>query len=496
MSRIFMGGIATETNSFSAVPTVLSDFQNGGLYHGDATQHPAAHFTAPLHCWRARASAAGHVVVEGLMAAAQPGGITTAKTWELLRNDLLESLRQAGDVDLILLNLHGGMIADGEFDCEGALLEDIRRMAPKAVIGCELDPHCHLTDRMVHNADVIVTYKAYPHTDIVDVAEDVWRLSVATLAGTIRPVAARADCHMISVWHTTRAPMSDFVAEMSAAEGRDGILSVSFCHGFALGDMPQLGSRMLVYADRDVTMAQGVADRMAQRIWSLRDQTRNRSLGTEDGVEKALARKDGRPVVIADVADNPGLGAGADSTHLLSELIRRRVRHALVGLLFDPMAVQLCLGLEEGARLTLRIGGKFSPQSGPALDLPVRILCIARNRQQTSVGGPVMSIGNVVLVESEEGVRVAINDVRTQVFHPDAFADLGIDLTACPVIVVKSTQHFHAGFAPLAGEILYVRTASAVSFEGPVSPYRHRDGDYWPAVEWPTAIKHRRDAMT
>ena len=193
LSRIFMGGIATETNSFSAVPTVLSDFQNGGIYRGDATQHPAAHFTAPLHCWRARASAAGHVVIEGLMAAAQPGGITTAKTWELLRNDLLESLRQAGDVDLILLNLHGGMIADGEFDCEGALLEDMRRMAPKAVIGCELDPHCHLTDRMVHNADVIVTYKAYPHTDIVDVAEDVWRLSVATLAGTIRPVAACAD---------------------------------------------------------------------------------------------------------------------------------------------------------------------------------------------------------------------------------------------------------------------------------------------------------------
>jgi microcystin degradation protein MlrC len=206
VSRIFMGGIATETNSFSAVPTVLSDFQNGGLYHGDATQHPAAHFTAPLHCWRARASAAGHVVVEGLMAAAQPGGITTAKTWELLRNDLLESLRQAGDVDLILLNLHGGMIADGEFDCEGALLEDIRRMAPKAVIGCELDPHCHLTDRMVHNADVIVTYKAYPHTDIVDVAEDVWR-AFSCDAGRDHPASggARGLPHDLGVAHHARA---------------------------------------------------------------------------------------------------------------------------------------------------------------------------------------------------------------------------------------------------------------------------------------------------
>ncbi len=430
------------------------------------------------------------------MAAAQPGGVTTARTWNLLRNELLNDLRQAGDVDLILLNLHGGMIADGEFDCEGALLEDMRRIAPAAVIGCELDPHCHLTDRMVRNADVIVTYKAYPHTDILERAQDVWRLAAATLAGTIRPVAARAECHMISVWHTTRAPMSDFVAEMSAAEGRDGILSVSFCHGFALGDMPQLGSRMLVYADRDATAAQAVADRMAQRIWSLRDQTRTRWLGTKDGVEKALARKHSQPVVIADVADNPGIGAGADSTYLLAELIRLRVRNALVGLFFDPMAVRLCLGLEEGARLTLRIGGKFSPQSGPALDLPVRIVRIALSQQQTSVGGPRMSIGNVVLLETDDGVRVAINDVRTQLFHPDAFDGLGLELGACPIIVVKSTQHFHAGFAPLAGEILYVRTASAVPFEGPVSPYLHRNGDYWPVVEWPTAMEARRDAIT
>ena len=78
VSRIFLGGIATESNSFSAVPTVFSDVQSGGLYHGDATQHPAAHFTAPLHCWRACANAAGHVVIEGLMAVAPPRGATMA----------------------------------------------------------------------------------------------------------------------------------------------------------------------------------------------------------------------------------------------------------------------------------------------------------------------------------------------------------------------------------------------------------------------------------
>jgi microcystin degradation protein MlrC len=286
--------------------------------------------------------------------------------------------------------------------------------------------------------------------------------------------------------------MREFVAEMTAAEGRDGILAVSFCHGFALGDVPDLGSRMLVYADGDALAAQAAADRMAERIWSLREQTRTHWLGVRDGLDKALMGQHAGPVVIADVSDNPGIGAGGDNTELLAELVGRGVRAALVGLLFDPMAVQLCMGLEEGATLVLRIGGKFSPRSGTPLDLPVRVLRIARDRQQTSVGGPRMPVGNVVLLETDEGVLVALNDVRTQVFHPDAFEDLGVDLARCPVIVVKSTQHFHAGFAPLASEILYVRNTSAVSFEGPRSPYRHRDGDYWPVAPWPSAIRKRQ----
>ena len=99
-----------------------------------------------------------------------------------------------------------------------------------------------------------------------------------------------------------------------------------------------------------------------------------------------------------------------------------------------------------------------------------------------------MPIGNVVLLQTQEGVLIAINDLRTQVFHPDAFDSLGLDVAACPVIVVKSTQHFHAGFAPLAARVLYVRNSHAVSFEGPESPYRHRNGDYWPCNETPLGV--------
>jgi len=251
---------------------------------------------------------------------------------------------------------------------------------------------------------------------------------------------------------------------------------------------------MLAYADGDAAAAQAIASQMAERVWSIREQTRTRWLGAAEGVHQALAHRGRQPVVIADVADNPGVGAGADNTELLAELIQRHVTGALVGLMYDPMAVGLCLGVGEGAALHLRVGGKFSPRSGVPLDLRVRVLRIARDQQQTTVGGQRMSIGNMVLIETEEGIRIALNDVRTQLFHPDAFAGIGIDPAGCPVVVVKSTQHFHAGFAPLAGAVLYVRTAGAVQFEGPVPPYRERDGDYWPCVEWPTGWAHLKSS--
>ena len=479
MTCVFIGGIATESNSFSPVPTTLSDFEKGGLFHGTATRVDPQHFTAPLHVWRARAEAEGIDVVEGLMAAAQPGGTTVASAWHSLRDRLLEDIRAAGPLDMVLLNLHGAMIASDEFDCEGALLAAIHAICPEAIIGCELDLHCHLTARIVDSADLVVAYKEYPHTDIVERAEDLWSLALRTLRKEVAPVAAVAECHMLSVWHTTKPPMSDFVARMHALEAEGNALSVSFCHGFALGDTPDLGSRMLVYSDGSTAEAQQLAERLAQEIWELRHQTRIPVMNEADAVAAALAAPKG-PVVIADVADNPGTGAGADSTYLLSALIAAGAKGAVVGVMYDPMAVEICAGAGEGAELALRIGGKFSPRSGPPLDLDVKVLRIVPDLHQTTVAGQRMTCGNAVLVETTGGIRIALSDRRIQTFHPDAFTGLGVDVTAAPVIVVKSTQHFHAGFAPVAADILYARSPTAVQFEGPVNPFRHRDGNYWP----------------
>lgn len=225
--KIFSGSLATETNTFSPIPTGLSAYRSRGYY--PAGQHPdrMQMFSGPLWAARQRAQGKDWTLVEGMTAGATPAGLTTRHAYETLRDELLEDLRRAGKVDIALFGLHGAMVADGYDDCEGDLLRRAREIVgPDTVIGAELDPHCHLTDAMVNSADFLVCFKEYPHTDILDRAYDLVDLCVARAEGRIKPTRAVFDCEMISIMHTSREPMRSFVDRLLAMEGKEGVLSV------------------------------------------------------------------------------------------------------------------------------------------------------------------------------------------------------------------------------------------------------------------------------
>jgi microcystin degradation protein MlrC len=75
--------------------------------------------------------------------------------------------------------------------------------------------------------------------------------------------------------------------------------------------------------------------------------------------------------------------------------------------------------------------------------------------------------------------------LRQQAFATDLFTGLGIDLTAKRAIVVKSSQHFHAQFAPLAADVLYVDTPGLLRNDMENIPYKQRSLNYWPRVDNP-----------
>ena len=187
-------------------------------------------------------------------------------------------------------------------------------------------------------------------------------------------------------------------------------------------------------------------------------------------------------MVLSDGADNPGGGAPCDSTFVLRALLEADMNDACVGPFWDPVAVSLCRDAGEGAALDLRLGGKLGPTSGDPLDLRVTVLRVNEAATQTFGGAP-DSLGCAVGLRTKEGIEILVNDRRTQAFGPDLFTAGGIDPTAKRYVVVKSEQHFHAGFAALAKEILYLDAPGALPRDITRLTFHRRPKPLWPFEE-------------
>lgn len=477
--RIFTAGIATETNTFAPLPTGLASFREGGYYPAGSHPPHLTLFSGPLWAARQRAAEQGWTVVEGLVAHAQPGGVTTRHAWETLRDELLSDLRAALPVQVVLLGLHGAMVADGCDDCEGELLRRVRELVgPGVVVGAELDPHHHLSEAMLTQADLLVSFKEYPHTDVLERAFELVDLCAAAAAGRVRPTVGVADCAMISIVHTTRQPARGFIDRLQALEGRDGVLSISLTHGFPWGDVADMGTKVFVYTDGNPAQAQALARRLADELVAMRDALQPEQPGIDEALDQALATPSG-PVVLADGADNPGGGAAGDSTFILRRLLERGVQGAALGPLWDPQAVRLAFEAGVGATLPLRLGGKTSPLSGDPVDATCRVLAVQPDLVMTGLAGTPTALGDSALVQCG-GVQVVLITRRSQAMGTDLFTQLGCDLAAMRVVVVKSSQHFYASFSKLASRVIYVAAPGSVTSDLNSLPYVKVQRPKWP----------------
>lgn len=484
--RVFTGSLATETNTFGPIPTGLPSYHDRGYF--PAGKHPdfPTLFAGPLWALREMAPAKGWTVIEGLVAGAQPSGTTTRHAYETLREELLSDLRAAMPVDMVLLGLHGAMVADGYDDCEGNILQRVREIVgPNVVVGAELDSHCHMTPLMQANADVMILFKEYPHTDIVERGRELVAVCGDMAEGRVKPVAAVVDCQMVVPIHTTREPGRSLVQRMQALEGKDGILSVSLSQGFALGDVPEMGAKVLVYADGDAAKAQAVARQLADHVISLRDQLAVRYPDVDTALNEALAFPEG-PVVMADRADNPGSGAPGDSTFILRRLLERGITNAALGPLWDPLAVRIAFEAGVGAYLPMRIGGKVGPASGDPLDLHCTVKALIPEMEMSGLTNSPTPVGDSVLLESN-GVEIVVISIRNQAMGTDVFTQLGTDLASKKIIVVKSAQHFYASFAKVAKHVIYVGAPGSATPHIKNLPYTKIRRPKWPLDPHPAA---------
>jgi microcystin degradation protein MlrC len=204
----------------------------------------------------------------------------------------------------------------------------------------------------------------------------------------------------------------------------------------------------------------------------------------KEAVARAMAAARG-PVVIADAWDNPGGGTAGDSTVILHELLARGAVGVAIGTIWDPVAVQFCGVAGEGAVIPLRFGAKSAPFTGDPVDATVEVVRFVKGAEMR-FGESVVPFGDAARVRlGGTGIEVILNTVRAQSYDPSLFSAVGIDPLAQRILVIKSTNHFHAAFAPIASEVIYCSAGRPYPNDPARTPYAKVRRDIWPIVADP-----------
>ena len=468
--RAFAATLGSETNSFSPIPTGWAGFETAMLWRPGEHPDVATEATGPMAALRAK-RAEGWEVVEGTCAFAWPGGPVRRDVYEALRDEIVAQIKAAAPLDVIALGVHGAMMAHGYDDCESDFLEHVRAVAGEAVIGAVFDLHAHMSQRMVDAADLLIGFKLYPHTDFMERSIELVDALARIRSGKLRPTPSLYDCHMMIGFRTTTAPWRRIVRNLVLAEKRPGVINATIVHGFGLGDCADMGTKVLVTTDNDQALAARTAAEIGTKLQALRERAKGRHQDLAATLRSAAASRH-FPVILADTTDNPGGGNAGDDMTVLRALRDAKMAPACGGPIWDPQATRFCFEAGVGAHISLRVGGKTGPGSGPPLDLEGEVVGLRRGATQR-IGGFDAPLGDIAAFKAD-GLTLVLSTLRDQAYHPSLFEHLGIDLDTQRFVVVKSSQQFRIGFEPRAGRIISVSRPRANLI------YRKRPRPMWP----------------
>ncbi|MDP9367836.1 MAG: M81 family metallopeptidase [Chloroflexota bacterium] len=487
-----MGGISHETNTFSPMKTTLDAFRARAYLVGDAVVQQGRGARNVLGGIVDAATEAGATLVPTLFASATPGGVVTREAFEHLRDRLLDRLRPpyTGPLPLsgVVLALHGAMVAEGEENAEGALLRDVRAViGPNVPLVAVLDFHANVSSLMATSADLLIGYGTYPHVDTYERGQEAVEHVLTLRRRPRHPATALRIVPLLAPLPAQRTtgptPMRDVMRHAEAFRREPGVVSISVAGGFPYSDVPAAGLSVHVATDGDQSLADSLADRVASTVWDRRARFATRGLPPDEAIDRALdLTKPGRPVVLADVADNPGAGAAGDGTTLLARLLARGVTGAALGVIADPETVAAAAGAGVGGVVRRGVGGRTDSRTGAPVEAAWRVCALTdgafTNRGPMGTGGATR-LGRTAVLEAG-GVEVVVCERRVQALDPELFRAAGIDPAARRVLAVKSSVHFRAAFEPLAAAVLEVETPGLSGSDLVSLPYRRVRRPIWP----------------
>ena len=125
--RIFITGFWHETNTFAQTKTDMDAFRAYQYAEGDSLFAAFADTNTEIGGVMNAALELDLNLVPGLFAGAVPAGLITAEAYQHLLSRTLELLAAAGEIDGVLVHLHGAAVAEGAQEADADFLDALRR---------------------------------------------------------------------------------------------------------------------------------------------------------------------------------------------------------------------------------------------------------------------------------------------------------------------------------------------------------------------------------
>ncbi len=495
--RIFVAGFHHETNTFAPSVADWAAFEAGAGYppyaRGAAMLEQMRGGSMALGGFARAAAARAWTLVPSVWAGAMPSNRISADAFARIAREIEEDLRAAlrEGLDGVFLDLHGAAVAEGADDAEGELLQRLRAVVgPTLPIVASLDLHANVTRRMLAQADALTAYRTYPHVDMAATGERAADMLARRVGDRVRRwhTAARRVPFLLplNAQCTLMEPAASVITALASVEARQGV-ELSFAMGFSAADFAECGPVVFGHGPDPSAVQQAVADVQALVV-ERRVDWASEFLSPHAAVEQALAMAaPGRgPVVIADTQDNPGAGGDANTTGMLHALRAARAGQrqpdaVALGLLYDPESARAAHAAGRGARLQLRLGRAVPTWDGTLTEAPfegeARVLAL--HEGTLALHGPMTAgstarLGPCACVEVD-GIRVLVSSAKAQMLDLDLFRFLGVEPGAMALLVVKSSVHFRAAFAPIASRILVAKSPGPMPADPGDLPWRHLD---------------------
>ena len=453
--RIAILGMHLESNAFAPV-TTEDDFRSACYLEGESllveAAKPAPTMPAEIPGFMEAMNASGAwEPVPILITGTEPGGPAEQSFVDETIARMKTMLAAAGPLDGIFVSNHGAMTATGGTDPDG----EIYALAREAVgngkpVVATVDLHANISERMVHSADAIISYRTNPHVDQGERAVEAAYLLRRLLTGE----------NLEKTW--IRMPITPPSVTMLTAQGAyaDMILEgqrwispevplVSVVGGFAFGDTPENGLTILTYGSG--SKPKELALKLAEMAWENRERFRVHLTPLDEAIRQAVAagKTSGGPVVcLADVADNPGGGGRGNTTDILEGLLAANVQHALYGNFVDPALAARCHEAGVNANLQIVFNETNADAQGRAVPAEIEVLGLSDGNIAGRRGvyrGRTAKLGPAALVRSG-GLTLIVCSRRVQCADPAFFESFSLDIGNFRSLTVKSRGHFRAGF--------------------------------------------------